>query len=422
MNSFELISQQRQKESKLLKIFLASSLMGSLVIHASAMPLRVENFWNDLSIAVEEGEIVVEEGEMKVTAIESSPEKPIEEALIAEEPPLEPNIPQEVEFVPDPAPPPIALAPESQAPLPTGVDAPSNTSPLPQADPVTPMTNSAGDTPVPGASGPITNPRGAGSGFGNATQPTGFAAGGRPDGKPEGRPGGTVGGTPGGTLGGNSGSNGSQTAIRTAPTTPQPARSQPQQPVCVSCPEPRFQGIEASPRVELRILADGSVEVQLRQSSGNPEVDRATLETMSQWRFDPQTVPQEGVRRRVRVTYEEEGSNFQRENENRRRLEAERQAAEQPPREEALRQQPSNTATETPEPAAIGSPSSTPASSSPTPAAAAPLPAPAPVEVPPPPPETAPVEVPPPPEAPAPSNVEVPPPPPETPIPSPSNS
>jgi TonB family protein len=418
MNSFELISQQRQKESKLLKIFLASSLMGSLVIHAGAMPLRVGNFWNDLSIAVEEGEIVVEEGEMKVTAIESSPEKPIEEALMAEEPPLEPNIPQEVEFVPDPAPPPIALAPESQAPLPTGVDAPSNTSPLPQTDPVTPMTNSAGDTPVPGASGPITNPRGAGSGFGNATQPTGFAAGGRPDGKPEGSPGGTVGGsrggtvggTPGGNLGGNSGNNGSQTAMRTVPPTPQPTRSQ--QPVCVSCPEPRFQGIEASPRVELRILADGSVEVQLRQSSGNPEVDRATLETMSQWRFDPETVPQEGVRRRVRVTYEEEGSNFQRENENRRRLEAERQAAEQHSREAALRQQPPNTATGTPEPAAVDAPTSTPASRAPTPAA--PLPTPAPVEAPTPPPATTPVEVLPPPEAPAPSNVEGLPPPPET--------
>ncbi len=404
MNSLELISQQRQKESRLLKIFLVSSLMGSLVLHASSMAMRVGNFWTDLSNVLP---TVVAEDEIEVTVIDNSPENPIPEAL-TEEPPSKPDIPPEVAFVPDLAPPPIALAPESQAPLPPGVDAPSNAPPSPNADPVTPMTNAAGNTPVPratGASGPITNPQGAGSGFGNATRPTGFAAGGRPDGRLEGRPGGIV----GGTVGGTSSSNGTQTAVRTVPSTPQPTRSQPQQPVCVSCPEPRFQGVEASPRVDLRILADGSVEVRLRQSSGNPEVDRATMETMRQWRFDPQTVPQEGVSRRVRVTYEEEGSNFQQENENRRRLEAERQAAEQRRREEALIQQPPNTATETPDrPAAIGSPPSTPASITPTPEAPVPLPAPAPVEVPPPPPETTPVEAPPPP--------------PEAPVSSPSNS
>ncbi len=406
MNSLELISQQRQKESRFLKVFLASSLMGSLVLHASSMTMRVGNFWNNLPTATEEDEI-------EVMVIENSPERPLQETLPTEEPPLQPEIPQEVALVPDPTialtpkatrpveepsskpdvpkevalvpDPTIALAPET--PLPTGVDAP-----LPKTDPVIPTTNSAGNRPVPGASGPIADPQGTGSGFGNTTQPTGFASGGRNDGRPE------------GTLGGNPRGNGDQTVIRTVPSgsppvrtaVPQPARSQPPQPVCVSCPNPTFQGVEASPRVDLRILPDGSVEVMLRQSSGNAEVDRATLEAMSQWRFDPQTVPQEGVSRRVRVTYEEEGSNFQRENENRRRLEAERQAAEQRRREETITtiQQPASTATETPDtPAAIASPPPSPASSAP---ATAPLPAP--VEVLPLLP--APAPVPPPPEAP----------------------
>jgi hypothetical protein len=58
---------------------------------------------------------------------------------------------------------------------------------------------------------------------------------------------------------------------------------------------------------------------------------------MSQWRFEPQTVPNDGVQRRVRVTYEEEGSAFQRENERRRQEEVARQQREQ--EEEAERQQ-----------------------------------------------------------------------------------
>lgn len=368
MDSLELISHQRQKERKFLKIFLVSSLVGSLAVHAGAMTLRVGNFWRNAPTLKEEDEI-------EVTVTEDIPEETIQENLVTEPPP-EPDIPPEVAFAPDIPSPPIPFAPESQAPLTPGEDAPSKEPPSPTTDPVSPLTNAAGDTPATGkASGPITSPTGTGSGFGKANQPTGFAPGGKPDGSPEGKPGGSPVGKPGGEPG--------STAVRTAPPAPPPVRSQ--QPVCVSCPKPKFQGTEASPRVDLRIRPDGSVEVRLRKSSGNPEVDRATLETMSKWRFDPQTVPQEGVRKRVRVTYEEEGSNFQRQNEQRRRQESERrQIAEQEQRRreaQAPSKPPASAVAEPPKPAAAEpvAPVEKPA---PAPIAAPP-PAPAPVYEPP---------------------------------------
>ncbi|MDX2243004.1 MAG: energy transducer TonB [Leptolyngbyaceae cyanobacterium bins.302] len=310
MNSLELVTQQRQKEQKFLKIFLISSLLGSLVFHVGAMTLKVGNFWSSVPPLAEEAD------EIEVTVTEADvPEESVKEELLTETPP-EPEPPQELAFAPDISPPPIPLAPESQAPLTPGEDAPSKESSSPSNDPVSPMTNSAGDTPTTGSAiGPITSPNGQGSGFGNASRPTGFVPGGRPDGSPEGKPGGSPDGKPGGKPGGEG-----STAVRTAP--PTPVQVKPQQPVCVSCPKPKYQGKEASPRVEMNIRPDGSVEVRLRKTSGNPDLDRATLETMSKWRFDPKTVPQEGVRKRVRVTYEEEGSNFQRQNETRRQQEA----------------------------------------------------------------------------------------------------
>lgn len=328
MNVPELVSQQRQKERRGLKIFLVSSLVGSLAFHAGAMTLRVGNYWSDTPPLEEEDEI-------EVTVTEDEIEELKENVLIAE-PPLEPEVPQEVAFAPDIAPPPLPLAPETQAPSTHGEDAPSKDSPSSGQDPVAPLTNATGDIPASGtATGPITSPNGTGSGFGNASQPTGFMPGGKPDGSPDGKPGGTSDGKPGGKPEGTAES----TAVRSTPPPPAPVRSQ--QPVCVSCPKPKFQGKEVSPRVELKIRPDGSVEVRLRKSSGNPDVDRATLETMSKWRFDPQTVPQEGVRKRVRVTYEEEGSNFQRQNEQRRRQETERRQIAEQERQRREAEQPS---------------------------------------------------------------------------------
>ncbi|MBU6185822.1 MAG: TonB family protein [Synechococcales bacterium] len=90
-------------------------------------------------------------------------------------------------------------------------------------------------------------------------------------------------------------------------------------PVCLMCPKPRYRGSEGSPRVTYDIAPDGRViNVQLRQSSGDPLTDRETLDALSRWRFDPNTIGggRQGVR--IRVTFEEEGSNYQRQNQHRR--------------------------------------------------------------------------------------------------------
>ncbi|MGC8712389.1 MAG: TonB family protein [Leptodesmis sp.] len=368
MNSLELISQQRQKETRILKFFLASSLVGSLAFHAGAMTLRVGNFERIIP-AVEP------EAEIEVTITDENLEEPMRENLAIAESLPEPEIPQAIAFAPDVPPPPIPLAPVSQAPLTPGEDAPSKES-SPTTDAVPPLTNAAGDTPTTGgASGSINSSDGKGSGFGNAAQPTGFAPGGKPDGSPDGRPGGTLDGKPGGQPG--------QTAVRSTPPPPAPVRSQ--EPICVSCPKPKFQGQEGSPRVDLKIRPDGSVEVRLRKTSGNPEVDRATLETMSKWHFDPQSVPKEGVRKRVRVTYEEEGSAFQRQNEQRRRQEAKHRQIVEQERQQREVMQPSKTPASAilDPPPAKPVPVDPPPEAKPTPIAAPP---PAPVYAPPPPP------------------------------------
>jgi hypothetical protein len=78
------------------------------------------------------------------------------------------------------------------------------------------MTNNAGDTSLKVGGGPLFKPFGLGSGFGNATRPTGFnplgiptgdpqgkpggVPNGNPDGKPDGDPNGKPGGVPGGTA------------------------------------------------------------------------------------------------------------------------------------------------------------------------------------------------------------------------------
>ena len=375
MDSQNLITQQRQKEGKALKVFLIGSLLSSLAFHASAMSLSVGNIWSYIPQLEEPKEI-------EVTVTETPPEKPLAEELpketppekaiarepVTEVPPPEPKISQEVAFTPKTvAPPP--LAPQSQAPLKPGQDAPAKESSSGSSDPVAPLTNSSGDIPIAAGSGagPITSPEGQGNGFGNADQPTGFVPTGKPEGQPDGKPEGTSEGKPQGQPEGVPSSTPEtppvQTATNTVPSTPPVAPSPAaRQPVCVSCPQPKYRGTEASPRVDLNVRPDGTVEVRLRQSSGNPDLDRETLETMSRWRFDPQTVPQGGVRKRVRVTYEEQGSNFQRQNAERRRQESEqqrqqRQAEERrsAPATTAASETPERTTTTAPKPASVPS-------------------------------------------------------------------
>jgi hypothetical protein len=82
----------------------------------------------------------------------------------------------------------------------------------------------------------------------------------------------------------------------------------------------------------------------LRQSSGDEQTDRETIEAMSKWQFNPQTIPEGGrTNVKVRVTFEEQGSQFQRQNEERRR-EAEKLAEQERQQREAERSLPAPTA------------------------------------------------------------------------------
>jgi TonB family protein len=115
---------------------------------------------------------------------------------------------------------------------------------------------------------------------------------------------------------------------------------------CRSCPKPQYQGKEGTPRVIYDIGADGRVSnVRLRQSSGDEQTDRETIEAMSKWQFNPQTIPEGGrANLKVRVTFEEAGSQFQRENDDRRRRENEQLAEQERAESDALRSQPAPTA------------------------------------------------------------------------------
>ena len=334
MNLQQRVNQQRNKEGRSLKIFIGSSLMGSLACHALALNVPLVDLWSRQSIPETIDEIEIQVMDLNVPEEVLIPEELISEELLAEEP-LPEELPEEIisetieEVLPNPIPPepelvaePPPLAPETALLEPVGEDAPTSEPAALLTDPLAAVTSPTGDIAVSGsATGSLTDPKGQGSGFGNNDRPTGFA------------PGGTSNGSVNGVPGSTAGSNGTPTAARVEPTrvepTPPPTPSviakPTSQPRCLSCPKPDYQGVEGSPKVDLSIRADGSVEVRLRESSGNPEVDRATLEAMSQWQFDPDTIPEEGVQQRVRVTYEEEGSRFQRENERRRREEAKRQ-------------------------------------------------------------------------------------------------
>lgn len=325
MLASDLTTAQRTKEGKAIKTFLLWSFLGSAAFHTIAMAAAPTAFWSSLPEAEEDTIEVVAEPETPV-----EPEKPLEQKV---EPPP-PEAAPEVAFAPPPP-----LAPDSQAPQAAGEDAPTNQPSSRSSEAVNPMTSKTGeDSGLRIGGGPIFSPFGTGFGFGNASRPTGFNPLGQPDGDSKGKPGGTPGGVPGGTA-----------TRTTAPPVPAP---KPNQPACVSCPKPKYRGSEGSPRVDLTVRPDGSVEVRLRKSSGNPETDRETLETMSKWRYDPKTVPEGGIKKRVRVEYEEEGSNTQRRNEERRRQEAERQQVadrerQQREAQERQRQQPT-TAVETP--------------------------------------------------------------------------
>ncbi len=364
MDTLELTTAQREKERKFLFKLVLLSLLGSAMLHAIAMAVPTSNGWRQAAAEDNEMEIVIENAE--------EPPKVEEPQEVVQEP--EPEIapePQEVAFTSNVAPPP--LAPDTQAPLAPGEDAPSDQPPSPNSDPTAPLTSTTGDTAVEkGGGGPITNPDGEGAGFGNAKMPAGFNPAGKPDGDVKGVPGGTPGGNPGGTTSGTPGGKGTQ-VTSTRPTPPPIAPVGKPKLTCLECPKPKYKGAEGDPKVTYDIAPDGRViNLRLRKSSGNADTDRETLETMGKWRFDPNTVPEGGRSNvRVRVTFEEEGSSFQRQNEQRRR-ESDRQrvAEEDRQRREAERKAPAPAAAIDPpaKSAPVSAPALAPIASPPEPA------------------------------------------------------
>ena len=92
-----------------------------------------------------------------------------------------------------------------------------------------------------------------------------------------------------------------------------------QRPKCVNnCDKPDFFGKEGSTQFDFDIDARGNpVNLRLKQSSGDPEVDRQAAETIRRRRYESSDEGYQGAK--LRVTYEQEGSDFQRQQEQRRR-------------------------------------------------------------------------------------------------------
>lgn len=314
-NISELADIQSKKENRALAYLLFIGFIGSACVHAVAMITPVPTLWKPVSKDDDTMEVVVD-----MTQI---PEEKAPEIAKEPEPTVKLAVNQANEEI---APAAIALAPEIQTSLKEGKDAaaPDNLKPL--------LTTGTSDTKIQQGGGPIIAKDGTGSGFGNAKIPTGFVLGGKINGNPDGKKGGVVGGVVDGVVGGNPNGKGTQTSTLPPATNP-PIESNDKSPLkleCLSCPKPQYRGKEGTPRVTYDIAPDGRVtNVRLRQSSGDEQTDRETLEAMSKWQFNPQTIPEGGrTDVKVRVTFQEEGSQFYRQNEERRR-EAERLAEQE---------------------------------------------------------------------------------------------
>ncbi len=321
-----LTTAQRHKEKRFFNKFILIGLLGSVGLHLLAMATPTPGVWRQTEATEDELEVVIED-------VETPPE-------VVQEPELSPE-PEAVALA-DIAPPPIPLAPETTTPQPDGEDAPA-------PDDTQAMTSKTGDgdTTVQKGGGPIVSPGGTGDGYGFSKIPYGFNRLGQPDGSPQGQPGGVKDGKPGGVPSGT----GEKIAAPSVP--PPPAKNNPKL-VCLKCPKPKYRGSEGQPKVTYDIGPDGRVtNVRLRKSSGNPDTDRETMETMTKWQFDPKTVPDGGRQDvKVRVTFEEKGSKFQQQNEQRRVEELKRRelAEQEQKRREAL--QPSSPPPIIPTPAA----------------------------------------------------------------------
>jgi TonB family protein len=327
-NTSELEDVQSKKENRALASLLFIGFVGSACVHAAAMITPVPTLWKPVS---KESEDIME----FVVDTTKTPEEKTPEIAKEPEPIVKLAANQPSEEV---APAAIALAPETTTPLKEGKDAPApdNLKPL--------LTISTSDIKIHQGGGSIISKDGTGSGFGKSKIPTGFVLGGKVNGNPNGSKNGVIDGFINGKLGGKN-PQGTST-LPPASTTPiDPPKKRQLNLECLSCPKPQYRGKEGTPRVTYDIAPDGRVtNVRLRQSSGDEQTDRETIEAMSKWQFNPQTIPEGGrTNVKVRVTFEEQGSQFQRQNEERRR-EAQKLAEQERQQREAERSLPAPTA------------------------------------------------------------------------------
>ena len=97
------------------------------------------------------------------------------------------------------------------------------------------------------------------------------------------------------------------------------ATPQKKSPKCISnCNLDGYLGAEGTVRISQEIDKNGNVTAKLVKSSGDPEIDRKALEAIQNRKYESSD---DGYRSNIRVTSQQEGSEFQREQENRRRQE-----------------------------------------------------------------------------------------------------
>lgn len=311
-NISTLADAQSKRENRALASLLSLSFIGSTCIHAIAMITPVSSLWKPVS---KESDITME---LFVDTYETTKEEIPEIAKDPES--FNSEINQATDENVHTA---IALAPETLIPLKEGKDtaAPDKLKPT--------LTTGISEFNLPLGSGKVISKDGIGSGFGNNKISTEFVLGGNKNGHPDGKKDGTLKGT---SISTNSkDGKGAQIPTSLIPVVTPAIETKPRQLECLNCPKPQYRGKEGVPRVTYDIAPDGRVtNVRLRQSSGDAETDRETLEAMQKWQFNPQTIPEGGrTNVKVRVTFEEQGSQFQRENEERRRAAEQQRLAEQ---------------------------------------------------------------------------------------------
>lgn len=341
-----LVKAQRQKENRALRSLLAFSLLGSLGVHTITLSSQLKTAWGEQPEEVET-EVVIEPTEAPELAINKTPE-PATETKPATPSAKEGNKggdgqielatraslkPTRVEVAKPSLNP--ALQSDSKQPQPNKNALPDPKAVLNPTQSTEPTSNSSDLTSLgnqierPSTQPGIFDRSGLGTDIGPGSGKTGAIGNSNTPGL--GNPGQT--GDPKAIGLGNPG----QVPVTASPSKPQPeppkppevaAREAPKkaprsQPICVSCPAPKFKGREGSTRLTYDIDASGNVvNVRLRQSSGNPEVDREALETAQKWKFKPSETGYQNARQRI--TLQEKGSKFQRAQDQRRAQESER--------------------------------------------------------------------------------------------------